>query len=329
MQIDYDLVGVFLRECQVAFARSNKVDFNLERMFAALLNPVFPDNLIHDTSIKELEPVPLSEYGSGLINMGLVKNFVTQVFKMDTSDYADLISCFPDAQFTYRFYQMTEYKWLKRMRKLIMQGVCTNTKLQIPFSVFDDAFVREPTGQFKWRLLKEPLWFKECRLQELQAAVSVSHVTQDKQFQIRMVAVPSIDIAAALKNPSGKHGWGPHTFDRVVIHIHGGGFISMSSSSHLVYLTKYARTANAVVFCIDYPLAPQTKYSTVIECVFKAYLVITASSSATFDRRFPRKRLQTGAQWRLCGRKPGLRADQLAPAQRYDAPRRLGAGLPR
>ncbi len=275
MQIDYDLVGVFLRECQVAFARSNKVDFNLERMFASLLNPLFPDNLINDSSIKELKPVPLSDYGSGLINLGLVKNFVTQVFKMDTADYADLISCFPDAQFTYRFYQMTEYKWLKRMRRLIMQGVCTNLKFQVPFTIFDDAFVREPTGRFKWRLLKEPLWFKENRVEDLQKAVKISKAPIDKHFQIRIIGMPSIDMATALKNPTAKPSWGPNTFDRVVIHIHGGGFISMSSSSHLVYLTKYARSANAVVFCVDYPLAPQTKYSAIIDCIFKAYLVIT------------------------------------------------------
>jgi hormone-sensitive lipase len=61
---------------------------------------------------------------------------------------------------------------------------------------------------------------------------------------------------------------------RVIIHFHGGGFICMSSESHQAYLRKYVDSLNALVFSVDYPLAPQTKYPKLIESCAKAYMYI-------------------------------------------------------
>lgn len=61
---------------------------------------------------------------------------------------------------------------------------------------------------------------------------------------------------------------------RVIVHIHGGGYIAMSPESHSSYLRKFVLDAHAVAFSIDYPLAPHQRYITIVECVFKAYLQI-------------------------------------------------------
>lgn len=61
---------------------------------------------------------------------------------------------------------------------------------------------------------------------------------------------------------------------RVIVHFHGGGFICMSSQSHQVYLKKYCNKLKALVFSVDYPLAPQSKFPDLIECCIKAYLYI-------------------------------------------------------
>lgn len=47
----------------------------------------------------------------------------------------------------------------------------------------------------------------------------------------------------------------------IIIHIHGGGFISMSSFSHQNYTRVWAnQIPNSVVFSIDYRLAPASRF---------------------------------------------------------------------
>ena len=41
-----------------------------------------------------------------------------------------------------------------------------------------------------------------------------------------------------------------------MIHVHGGGFIAMSSSSHLNYTRQWAVDTDVPIFSIDYRLAP-------------------------------------------------------------------------
>lgn len=62
--------------------------------------------------------------------------------------------------------------------------------------------------------------------------------------------------------------------NKIIIHFHGGGFLCMSSTSHQVYLKKYCRSLNAIIFSVDYPLAPETKYPDLVEYCIKAYLYI-------------------------------------------------------
>lgn len=63
-------------------------------------------------------------------------------------------------------------------------------------------------------------------------------------------------------------------FEKVVIHIHGGGFVAMSSESHEMYLRKFVKESKCVVFSIDYPLAPKAKFKQIVDSVFKSYLFI-------------------------------------------------------
>lgn len=56
----------------------------------------------------------------------------------------------------------------------------------------------------------------------------------------------------------------------LVIHFHGGGFVSQSSSSHGVYLREWcADVPDAVVLSIDYRLAPESRFPVALnECVY-------------------------------------------------------------
>jgi hormone-sensitive lipase len=42
-----------------------------------------------------------------------------------------------------------------------------------------------------------------------------------------------------------------------VIHVHGGGFVAMSSASHQCYTRLWADSLGVPIFSIDYRLAPK------------------------------------------------------------------------
>jgi len=60
----------------------------------------------------------------------------------------------------------------------------------------------------------------------------------------------------------------------IVVHIHGGGFVSMSSATHRVYVNRWVKELNAIHFSIDYRLAPKNMYPDGLDDVWQAYLWI-------------------------------------------------------
>jgi len=60
----------------------------------------------------------------------------------------------------------------------------------------------------------------------------------------------------------------------IVIHMHGGGFVSMSSASHRLYLSRWVNSLELVHFSIDYRLAPKSQYPDALDDVWQAYLWI-------------------------------------------------------
>ncbi len=62
--------------------------------------------------------------------------------------------------------------------------------------------------------------------------------------------------------------------DSLIIHIHGGGFIAMSSSSHEMYTRKWAKFTDIPIMSIDYRLAPDNPYPKALDDVYQSYLWI-------------------------------------------------------
>jgi acetyl esterase/lipase len=65
-----------------------------------------------------------------------------------------------------------------------------------------------------------------------------------------------------------------NVFEKIIVHIHGGGFMAMTSSSHQVYLRKWAKYLKIPVFSIEYRLAPQSQFPFVLNDCIRAYLWI-------------------------------------------------------
>ena len=58
----------------------------------------------------------------------------------------------------------------------------------------------------------------------------------------------------------------------IIVHIHGGGFVAMSSAGHQSYLRKWAKMVpDAIVMSIDYRLAPTAVYPASLDDVWQGY----------------------------------------------------------
>lgn len=63
-----------------------------------------------------------------------------------------------------------------------------------------------------------------------------------------------------------------YTRNTLIIHIHGGGFIAMSPSSHENYLRKWVNALEVPLISIDYRLAPENPYPKALDDVYQAYM---------------------------------------------------------
>jgi len=69
----------------------------------------------------------------------------------------------------------------------------------------------------------------------------------------------------------------------VILHFHGGGFISGSSAMHENYLREWAISTGAIIVSVDYRLSPKFKYPTAtLEC-FAVYKWLVTGSDLGFN----------------------------------------------
>ena len=61
------------------------------------------------------------------------------------------------------------------------------------------------------------------------------------------------------------------TFNGLVVHIHGGGFVAMSSKSHQTYSRRWANMIKKPIFSLDYRLAPDDPYPAALDDIWQAY----------------------------------------------------------
>eukprot|EP00090_Calanus_glacialis_P017065 TRINITY_DN26667_c0_g1_i1.p1 TRINITY_DN26667_c0_g1~~TRINITY_DN26667_c0_g1_i1.p1 ORF type:complete len:514 (-),score=74.73 TRINITY_DN26667_c0_g1_i1:202-1596(-) len=60
--------------------------------------------------------------------------------------------------------------------------------------------------------------------------------------------------------------------DTIMFHVHGGGFVSQTSESHLDYLHQWATKLNIPILSIDYSLAPEAPFPRAVEEILYSYV---------------------------------------------------------
>ena len=131
-------------------------------------------------------------------------------------------------------------------------------------------FDRKEVKEHSLENAKNPEFDKNCEDPKPKTNQNGNNSEIFKFLRIWILSPIQFDLRKLVKNKKKLEG-----IQRVIIHFHGGGFICMSSQSHQVYLRKYCNKLNSIIFSVDYPLAPQSKYPDLIECCIKAYLYIT------------------------------------------------------
>ena len=57
----------------------------------------------------------------------------------------------------------------------------------------------------------------------------------------------------------------------MILHIHGGGFVAMSSGSHQSYTRLWANKLNIPVFSVDYRLSPEHNFPDALNDCWQVY----------------------------------------------------------
>ena len=265
-----------MNKMKVCLAQSNNAFPSIKSMFPLLLNS-YLDKSVSPGSIHEIVSSESEAQKEKLINVGIVKSLLEYSFDESSELKSNIMKYFPDPTFMYYFYQMGEHKWVKRFQGLILETIPTNEKLFVSETIFEHLFVPFTENPFvKWRVLRKDLSPREIPLSHFKENVFWDKEAKTK-MRIRVLFNKKISVRSVLEEGSSKYESVTNSIKRVIVHIHGGGFISMSSSSHQNYLRKYSLRTNSLIFSIDYPLAPKSKYLQIIESVFKSYLAILVS----------------------------------------------------
>lgn len=256
-------------------ARLNNLYVPFSEMFERLLDQNYTEIFVKESCIQSLENTVFKDEIPKMFSFSMLKHLVHNQLDEMTSDYSQILSLFPRNDFIYYFYNMLDHKYVKMLMGITLKYVPTNIKLRIPFNFCQDFLVKnDKYPEFKWKMLSDNFQFKKFEKEELFDSKTWGKKSEDR-FSIRLMSRQIIDLKGIIKdrNTMGKEL--KEQLKRVIINVHGGGFITMSSSSHQSYLRKFVRENDAILFSIDYPLAPKKKYKDIFESIIKGYLYIT------------------------------------------------------
>lgn len=92
------------------------------------------------------------------------------------------------------------------------------------------------------------------------------------RIPVRLLSqLPLAKLEGEIKNSLCSSSISFHKYEKLVIHVHGGGYIGMSSFSHQSYTRRWAMSLDAPIFSIDYGLVPSNPYPEGLEDVWQAY----------------------------------------------------------
>lgn len=193
-----------------------------------------------------------------LVNLRSIKFLFQNLISDETDDLAELIRCYPDTKFVYFFFQLADYKVIKELRKFLFVSVKTNHKIFFPRSSFQEILENASPYGFDLPMLKKDCNFDQFG-KDFFKGLQINKPEEDK-YQVRVLTNFKLDMNNIL-NLDTISNQIKEMHKNIIFHVHGGGYVALSTSSHQFYLRKYAKTTDSILFTIDYPKAPGYKFS--------------------------------------------------------------------
>ena len=271
--INYLNLGKTLETFQVSLAKANKIFKPVPDMYHILLDDYIEKSVsIGDVSDIKESFIMAENSDYDIFNFKTIGFYIKNFWNDESKDLAQLMKCFPDNKFAYFFYKLSENKYAQKLQKIILKDIRTNQILYIEREIFDEVLEKSKKYNFKWKVLNEN-FHTNIYNEQYYKTLDFSKKDMDKKFGIRFLSDSKLNMFNLI-NKKDLSDFEKDQFRKIIFHVHGGGFITMSSSSHQQYLIKFAKNTGASVFSIDYPKAPHFKYKEITQCIFKSYLFV-------------------------------------------------------
>jgi hormone-sensitive lipase len=239
--------------------------------------------------------------GTGQISLGGVikTGFNTIYYKMFASErkkQAELFLSNPEPHIAANVFNLLDSKYTKGILKLMMPKIEVSKCIYVPkllprLTIKNVLSDRDMSSYLKSKgdLKGSGEDTADSKLSEEDEFVNIEKPEPYLEKKIKPLPenYVKVRILSPYKLPSD---WKPEQkintkgmkFDRIIVDIHGGGFIATSTRLHQTYLRKWAKKCNAVVFAIDYKLAPEEKYPALLDEVRQAYFWIITQAEKEF-----------------------------------------------
>ena len=112
--------------------------------------------------------------------------------------------------------------------------------------------------------------------------INFTYAQNSESSRIPVRILSSIPINKLNKGNKGLNNFSlnneDHQFEKIIIHVHGGGFIAMSTYYYQVHTRIWANELNIPIFSIDYRLAPEHKFPAGLDDVWQVYTWIVENA---------------------------------------------------
>ncbi|CAD8072658.1 unnamed protein product [Paramecium sonneborni] len=268
---DWQMINAFIEKKQLASNEQIKNSYDKVTFGVLLGNAMISKGLEYNGELKKA-----FMEGFGALYYGLNKK------KMKSRANHFLAKAKQEDAF--RAWNLTETGIIKRFLPAIFPSISFNKKIYIPklFTQITKAYILEQYKEGKINKINNDLnIFFPDELISLDNLLE-NDLNQDR-VQVRILCYETLKFKCVegfmsmFKNDISKE----YNFDKIIIHIHGGGFVAMSSRSHQTYTRKWANNLRVPVFSIDYKMAPDHPYPEGLDDCWQAYMFII-----TFIQKF-------------------------------------------
>ena len=188
----------------------------------------------------------------------------------------------PNSKTTKKIWNLPDSTLMKGVMEIMMPSIEYNKKIYIERNVVRSLVLREDGHGLEEFVLAEGDLKKIEDLQEYNKTLFAKPKKSKSKISVRILS--SRKIPHKIDKKHQKMGEFLMSFltknikkdkslfcDTIIIHIHGGGFISTSSRNHQIYTRKWANSLKLPIFAIDYRLAPEHPYPEALDDCWQAY----------------------------------------------------------